>query len=95
MWDFFWCTVILGFLKWGHGAFIKKEVDKLEIFALIYSVILFVILLVFQPKKTTTAPIKQIQRNPIEIHQNSELKKLQEKDRKWRESLGKGILDSI
>jgi hypothetical protein len=91
MWNFFWYTVILGFLKWIHAVFIKKDVTTLDTIALVYAIVLFIIMCFCKPdesKPIETPPIKR-------IIKNSELKKLQEKDRKWRESLGTGILDSI
>jgi len=91
MWSFFWFTVVGGFLKWIHAVFIKKEVSTIDTIALVYSVVFFIVLLIFQPKDN---PIEILVRDPIEIHQNSELKKNQEKDKEWRESLGTGILDS-
>jgi len=89
MWDFFWYTVVIGFLKWLHAVFIKEEVSTLDTIALVYSIILFIILCFIQPEIDE----KPIPINPL--YKNIELKKLKGKDRKWRESLGTGILDSI
>lgn len=91
MWTFFWLTVVGGFLKWSYATFVKDDVNYLDHVSLVYSIVLFIVLLINQPENNQDEiPIG----DSIEINNNSELRKIKEKDKEWRESFGTGILDS-
>ena len=91
--DFFWFTLILGLLKWIHSTFIKKEADVLGTISLVYTIVVFIILLIVRPDKEENVALPQIDRRetPTPYDQFNE----SEGAKEFRESLGTGILDDV